>query len=273
MALSIQHGSRVKRIEAGKTDTSITWQGTYSEVKQLQESLVVGDYYDGLGGLTKAELTQGEGVIWQLALDYTITLADLNTGNEEDGQPTEQELSAQLLSVPIEVHPNYRTNWNHFLVAACYYEGDNYTNRVPSWYNSAKDPYLDPMTTDGKNYRWVKQLSEAPPATKYIQWGIVKSGNTICRPVKPGVTSYDKSTFVIKEIGYHSKKSMAGWATRDMLNTIVDKPLLGDFSITRPGYNWKVDDIQVTFAGGKWQASRTYTMSGDNNGWDRAIYP
>lgn len=272
MALSIQHGSRVKRIDSTTTETSVTWQGTYAEIKAFQDSLTIGDHYEGLGGLVKSELSQGDGVIWQLVLDYSTRLPELDIDSSDD-MPVEQELSAQLLSVPIEVHPNFLMKWSYFLIGACHFEGDNYTDKVPNFWNYATDPYLDPMTKDGQNYRWVKQLSEAPPATKYVQWNIVKNGNTVCRPTKPGVTSYDKSFFVIKETGYHRKKSQAGWATRDMLNTIVDKPLLGDFSITKAGYNWKVDDIQVAFDGEKWVANRTYTMSGDSKGWDRDLYP
>jgi hypothetical protein len=272
MALSIQHGSRSKRIDGVRTESSVTWQGTFEEITAFQSTLEIGSIDPDLGTLTNISLAQRDGCIWNLTLDYKEVFAVIDSG-DKDKEPVEQELSATVMSVPIEAHPNYRTCWNHFLVASCNYEGDNYTNQLPSWYYTARDPYLDPTTKDGQNYRWVKQLSEAPPATKYIQWGIVKSGNTVCRPTKPGVTSYDKAYFVIKETGFHSKKSHAGWATRDLINTVVDKPLLGDFSLTRPGYNWKVDDIQVAFNGEEWVAVRTYTLSGDSNGWDPDLYP
>lgn len=272
MAVTIQHGSRTRRFGNDASEASVVWQGTYEEIQAFKATKLIGEKDPDLGTLINIKLTQGTGCIWLLQLDYKEVGLSIEYGDKEK-EPVEQQLSAKIISVPIEAHKNYKVCWNHFLIAACYFEGDNYTDKVPAWYTTKTDPYLDPMTNDGKNYKWVKNLSEAPPTTKYVQWGLVKSGNLVCRPTKPGVTSFDKALMVIREVGYHSKKSYAGWATRDMINTIVDKPLLGDFSITQTGYNWKIDDIEVTYTGEQWEASRTYTMSGDSTGWDRDIYP
>lgn len=276
MALSLKHGSRTNRVDAHRTETSVTWQGTYSEVITLKESLKIGESTEEFGTLTQIELAQGDGVIWLLTLNYAKAIPQLEI--ESENEPVEQELSASVISVPIEAHPYYRACWNHYLLGKCEYEGKDYSKDFPVWWGGKTDPLLDPMS-EGKNYMWVKNLSETPPATKYVQWAIVSGtplgaqSNVVCVPTKPGVTSYDKALFVIKETGFHAKKRDAGWATRDLLNSIVDKPLLGDFGLTKQGYNWKVDDIQVVYEGGQWVATRTYTMSGDNKGWDRDLYP
>lgn len=274
MAVSIKHGSRYVREEISQLETRLTYQGSYAEILAYKEQFTAGasDIAGEMGILNSVTMTQAEGPIWNLELAYNKTIPEIENPDDEDGAPSEQQLSASVISVPIEAHPNYRTCWNHFLVGKCEYEGENYTNKVPGFYNTATDPYLDPMS-EGKNYMWVKNLAEAPVATRYLQWQIVKSGNTICRPTKPGVVSFDKALFVIKEIGHHRKKRQAGWAAKQMLNSIVAKPLLGDFNLTAAGYNWKVDNIQIEFSGEFWIASRTYTLSGDNKGWDRDIYP
>lgn len=269
MPISIKHGSRTKRADARREETTVVWQGTFEEIAAFDATLQIGDFAQGLGYLTNKSLSQGEGVVWALQLDYALGLTGGNLA-ADDG-PVEQKLSVKPISVPIEAHPNYKTCWNHFLVGKCIYEGTNYADTVPSWYTTATDPYLDPQG-DGQHYKWVKSLAEAPVATRTEQWSIVKSGQTVCKPIKPGTTTFDFAHYVITETGYHSTKNKAGWAANKLINTIVKSPLQGDFGLTPAGFNWKVDDIQIEYDGEQWVAARTYTRSGDNQGWDRDLY-
>lgn len=273
MALTLQHGSRSQRSDNNAIETNVVWQGVYSEVIAFRDTLVIGSIYTGLGKLSAMSLAQGEGVIWELTLTYSRTRSDGSSGDDPDeaAAPTEQKLSVRTVSVPIEAHFNYSTNWNHYLIGRCIYTGTDYTAILPLWWDTATTPYLSP-TGDGRNYRWVKTLSEVPQPTRTEQWGIVSNGTTVCRPQKPGVTNYDKALYVITETGYHETKTQAGWAAATAINSIVASPLLGNFGLGGTGYNWKVDEVSVEFDGERWVASRTYTMSGDSNGWDSDIY-
>lgn len=135
-----------------------------------------------------------------------------------------------MLSMPIEGHPNYKTNWNYYLIGL----GEN-AQTVPAWWSTATDTFIDPTSEDFKKYRWIKSLSEIPTekdAETNSYWQVVKSTGenvTVCKPQKPGVETYDKATYTITEISRYSSKSKAGWAASTALNTIVTAPAKGDF--------------------------------------------
>lgn len=177
-----------------------------------------------------------------------------------------------MLSMPIEGHPNYKTNWNYYLIGL----GEN-TKTVPAWWSTATDTFIDPTTEDFKKYRWIKSLSEIPTekdAETNSYWQIVKSSGEnaqVCKPQKPGLETYDKAVYTITEISRYSSKSKAGWAVSEALNSVVAKPKKGDFNIQNEG-DWKVDSASIYHDGKKWCSKLVYTLSGDAKGWDKMIY-
>ena len=138
--------------------------------------------------------------------------------------------------MPIEGHPNYKTNWNYYLIGL----GEN-AQTVPAWWSTATDTFIDPTSEDFKKYRWIKSLSEIPTekdAETNSYWQIVKG---------------------------------SGWAVSEALNSVVAKPKKGDFNIQNEG-DWKVDSASIYHDGKKWCSKLVYTLSGDAKGWDKMIY-
>lgn len=272
MAVTIKYGSkRVDRTQKS-TRTSITWQGTEAEIDAFSATLLFGSYTAGRGQLTDKNKSHAEGPIYNLDLTYTEDYDD--SGNVVNSDtltgPYTQKLQARMISMPLETHQNYRARWNYYLIGR-----NEYSSIIPLWWSTASDTFITPSAaedSDYQNYRWVKALSEIPEPETGKLWAIVKYGTTVCRPTKPGVESYDKAFYVITETGEHKNKTQAGWATAILVNKIVSAPLLGDFGLTSTGYDWKVDDIDVSYNGKRWVANRTYTMSGDANGWDTELY-
>ena len=94
-------------------------------------------------------------------------------------------------------------------------------------------------------------------------------------PTKPGVESFDYSTYQITEYGEYPNEKQAAWITNVMLNRIRTEPLLGDFGLGEKlasGFNWKCEDASIDYNGKKWQAQMVWTLSGDANGWDSDLY-
>lgn len=283
--LSIKHATRQISKEQKQENVSLTWQGTKAEVEAYRATLILGNWYDGLGQFTSSRISQEAGPLWLLELSYVVTYDDngsIANNEEEVSGPNTQTLQAHTMSMPLETAPGYLTRWNHFLVGRYWVDSQgtthNYTNTVPAWWATATDTYMSPA--DSGHYMWVKSLDSVPVA-EYSEsgvlvayWGVVKdtTNNIVCNPVKPGVETYDKAFYVISEIGEHRNKTKAGWATSALINTVVQSPLLGDFGLTATGYNWKVDSIDVAYDGRRWKASRTYTRSGDAQGWDPQLY-
>ena len=119
-----------------------------------------------------------------------------------------------------------------------------------------KDTIIDPVT--GKSVTGL--------------WGVCHTGDVWCVPTKAADT-YDWTVYTITETGKHSSKNQAGWVASEAINSIVTKPSLGDFGLTaKLGGNWKVDNVEVYYDGKHWVASRTYTKSGDAQGWDQELY-
>ena len=283
--LSIKHATRQINKEQKQESVSITWQGTKPEVEAYLATLTLGNWYDGLGQFTSSRISQEAGPIWLLELFYVVTYDDngeIANDDDEVSGPNTQTLQAHTMSMPLETAPGYLTRWNHFLVGKYWVDTQNvvhdYTTVVPAWWATATNTYMAP--TDAVHYMWVKSLDSVPvPETDEdgnvkSYWCVVKdpNNNVACKPVKVGVETYDKAFYVITEVGEHRSKTKAGWATAELINTVVRSPLLGDFGVTPSGYDWKVDSIDIAYDGRRWRASRTYTRSGDALGWDPDLY-
>ena len=64
---------------------------------------------------------------------------------------------------------------------------------------------------------------------------------------------------------------MASAAGKMVANTLnkIGKPD-NDFNIK--GGDWKCDDASVSYTGSYWLATLTWTLSGNDEGWDKDLY-
>lgn len=274
MALVLEHCSKKSSRDRSKQTLSETYVGTQTEVDTKISTLVFGTYTAGVGTLESWEKEQRGGILYAVTITYSISYD--SDGNADTGDELSEvqrsTLDCSILSLPIEKAPGYKTNWSYYLIGL----GDSAQTR-PSFWASATDTYLNPAGTDIQNYRWVKNLSEAPiqpvqEGTTKKYWQVVKAeGQGSCKPQKLGVESWDYSTYTITEVKEFNNRDKAGQAASKNLNKIVSTPANGDFSVTPSGCNWKVDSAQVQYDGEKWIVTTTYTMSGPG-GWDRDLY-
>lgn len=150
--LKLKHKSAVRSTNSGGASYRETYYGTRSEVETRSAELAIGDRDpSGEYELTAWRTRQIGGPIYEIELVWE----NLNAGSNlrfligRHG-PKEHTLDISVVSVPLEDHQDYRTNWNYCLAA----KG---TEETPAWWESATDPVLNP--TQRMNYRWVKTPS------------------------------------------------------------------------------------------------------------------
>ena len=247
-------GRQLERNDGGYT-TTLVWTGTQDECETFASSVEPGSH-DGNGTLDSVRIYQDAGNIWNVERRYKQD-RDGNFTTKPNvvyGQKSAQ-LHGSMLSMPLETHKNYLARWNHYLVGA---PG---TTAVPSWWENAKDTVLD--HTQSQKYAWIRSMGETP-VDKQGRWHVIKM------PKFPGVNSYDVATYSITETVKFSSASKAGTVVSGKLNQI-GKPE-EDFGLTGSGFNWKCDDATVSYNGGDWFATLTWTRSGDNKGWNPELY-
>ena len=233
--------------------TTVCWTGGQEEIESFCQEAKPGDMSDN-GNLTSCRVYQESPKIWVCERKY---LQDTSGESLERPHTVYGKKSAQLhgsmLSMPLESHKNYRTNWNHYLAAA---KG---IDSVPDWWETAKDSVL--THADSQKYAWIKSLGEVP-VDKNGRWHTIKD------PQKPGLNSYDVAVYSITETAKFRTARKAGGMISNVLNKIgTPAETFGH----RPG-NWKCDNATVSYSGRAWFATLTWTLSGDENGWDPDLY-
>ncbi len=251
---SVKYQSRIKERNSEGTTNSIVYYGAREEMLELQGMHPINEYAEE-GRLKSNRVYQGEGAkIWYCELRYE-TDNDGEYANAPD--TTFGKKSAQLrgstLSMPLEAHRDYRTNWNYFLAAA------PDVNASPSWWLDATDTIIS--ADDSQKYRWVKSPSECPNDKKGL-WRV------ILEPTMPGVESYDLATYTITETARFHSAAAAGKMVANTLNKIGVPS--NTFGIK--GGNWKCDDAGVSWSGKYWLATLSWTRSGDEQGWNSKLY-
>lgn len=231
-----------------------TYKETYIGTEQLVDAkiatLSIGTFTSGKGYLSSWRKSQGQSIFYNLQLEYT-TQYDNDTSDlsQTDYGKKSAQLSVRNIQMPLEHLPNYKTNWNYYLIGK---QGSS----MPSFWETAKNTTL--TGDDDKNYKWIKSLAESPG----------QGWKTIADPTKPGIEYYDLACFVVTETTRHGSASSAGNSIEKKINTIT-RPSQ-DFGIS--GGNWKLDQCSIQYNGGYWLATKTYTRSGDDKGWDTDIY-
>lgn len=255
MAITLKYQSRQRERNENGFSTVMVWTGTREEVEAFAEEETPGTPADD-GTLESVRIYQDGGNIWAVERRYSQDQTGdfRNKPNVVYGKKSAQ-LHGGMLSIPIEQHKNYRTHWNYYLASA---PDVTYS---PAWWLDATDPILS--TEDAQNFAWIKSPAETPVDSRG-RWRITN------KPIYPGLNSYDMATYTITETSKFSSAKKAGEMIAGKLNQI-GRPT-EDFGLTPAGYNWKCDDATVSYNGGDWYATLTWTRSGDNKGWIPEIY-
>ena len=260
--IQIKHKTRSFSEQEDGFYSSITYQGSYEEMSELQERYPPkcayypeNDNYNIGGNVKSARIYQDEGPLWCCEFQFVANQHhdSVTPPNTSFGKKS-ATLECGMLSMPLETHPEYRVCWNHYLAALG-------AAAVPSWWADATSQII--TGNDVKVYRWVSSPAELPYAdVEGKKWQVVK------KPSKEGVTSYDVATYVIRETVRCKTATAAGKICANKINRIT-KPE-NDFGIK--GGNWKCDGVNVRWGGKYWLASLTYTRSGNSKGWDAELY-
>lgn len=249
----IKYQSRVKEHTGDGRSSTIIYQGSHEDMLAVQSQHSINELGED-GRLKSNRVYQESPNIWNCEMRY-----ESDSNGEYSNAPDtaygkkSAQLKGTMLSMPLETHADYRTNWNYYLAAA---PG---TSAVPSWWETATDTTLS--DSDAQKYRWVKSPSECPNDKKGM-WRTIKD------PSMPGVESYDAATYTITESARFGSAKSAGAMCANKLNKIGSP---GEtFGIT--GGDWKCDDASVSWSGKYWLATLTWTKSGDSKGWNKKLY-
>lgn len=246
--------------EYSRSKTEKVYKQTYIGKESLVDAkiatLSIGSFTSGKGYLSSWRKNQDDGIFYNLQIEYTTSYSNDNSNlDSADYGKKSASLSVRNIQMPLEHHEKYLTNWNHYLIGK---EGCS----TPSFWQTAKNAIL--TGDNDKNYKWIKSLGERPDQRDENgkKWVILE------QPQKKGYEYYDLACFVVTETTKHGSASSAGNSVQKKINTIT-KPS-EDFGIS--GGNWKLDQATVSYQGGHWLATKVFTRSGDDSGWDTDLY-
>lgn len=176
MNLTLKYQGQEKAQSKNETSYKETWQGSESDIDAyISSSCTVGTFVSGKGYLTSFRKYNAGGCIYNVEVEYTIQYSSSTFDNTPDtvvGQKSAQ-LSVRTLSMPLEAHPNYRTNWNYYFLGRG-------TTVIPPDYYTVKNTLIAPAWR--KTYMWVKTIGEIPlEADEGKYWTILAT------PTKPRI--------------------------------------------------------------------------------------
>lgn len=251
----VKHQSRIREKQKSSSRTSVIYMGTLDEMLNLQELNEPGTVNEEIGKVSSSRVYQTAASLWECELVSELVQGDAVTGPDTSYGAKSAQLRGTLLSLPLESHPKYLTNWNHYLFCA-----PESKKTVPSWWSTAKGTII--TGKDAESYAWGKQLGDAP-VTNNKPWSV------ICDLQMPGVESRDVSTYSVTISSRYSTFSAAASAVANKLNTVTT-----DIGIRTgiSGGNWKCDDASIQWHEKYWLVTWTYTRSGDRAGWNSTLY-
>lgn len=228
------------------------------------------------GGFVENVTYRQVGPVWYADVSIWRELSELTVRLIRS--PLQHSLRTICLSLPLNKKNGYRTKWDHFLWKRIPVQdatsGTGVSGSTSGSSSSLPNAYATatsdaPFEDNGTYYRWTLNGTDLD--------GVPKNGylwTCVATPTKPGVESFDYHTYQIIETGEYPTEKYAAWVTDILADRVRDKPLLGDFGLSArlPGRNWKCDDASVEYNGKRWTASMTWTMSGDDAGWDPDLY-
>jgi hypothetical protein len=258
------YNGRTWERDAHGINTTIVYAGDKTNCEGYANSLTVGATYDGLGKLASVTVTQAEGAIYNVTAKYANANGSATGGNSvippnyAFGQKS-ASMDGNMLSAPIEQHPSYLMNWNHYLLAR-YAVGGTAPASAPSWWSTATASDVIP---DGyrEDYQWADS-GNLPMEDGYV-WFVLKN------PTMPGFQSYDRALYSQTESARYTTYALALSAVYNQLNHTGTPAFLPSGTPFVAG-NWKCDRATVSWTGEFWIATLTWTYSPD--GWNSTLY-
>ncbi len=251
--LKLKHKSVVRSADSGGESYREIYYGTREEVEERSAGLTIGDRdQSGEYELVSWRTRQIGGPVYEIELLWE----NLNAGSNlrfligRHG-PKEHTLDVTVMAVPLERHPDYRTNWNYCLAA-------KETDEVPEWWATATDPVL--TAVQRTSYRWVK--------TPHAITSLGESWHLVKMPVLKS-ESWLMPSYTITEFSRHCTLRDASWAAAACAGKIC-APALGDFGVNVA--NWLNLGGQIHPDGRRYIAKVIYKGSPDPSGWDDTLY-
>lgn len=177
---------------------------------------------------------------------------DANTDGETPERPNKNygaktaTLHGAVLSMPLEQHPKYRMNWNHYLFCKD-------SQSKPSFWYTAKDSSMS--SSDKGKYTWGSQRSEKPEG-----WYVID-------PTKHA-NHFEIPTYVLQETARYRSFQAAAQALGGKVGKIASPS--ASISV-ESGRNWRCDEGRIQYDGKHWLGTFSYTLSGPG-GWDSDLY-
>ena len=258
MAVTLKYQGYSKSKTTDGNNTTEIYIGLKEQIQSFAQSQTLGST-GSLGTLENITIQQDEGPFWNCELQWS-TEKDSNGNDIGDGTLSQSKmstLSIRMMTMPLQSHPKYRTNWNYILIGL---QGAS----VPSWWSTQTDGDV----SDPNIYKWVRDISEIPIQKDQAtgkKWKMLK------KKTKGGVECYQRPIYELTEISRHNSKNSAGWAVAKKIGKIAS-PSNGDFGVVKKnGGNWLCEGGAVSYNGKKWQASCTFAHA-PGEGWDNDIY-
>lgn len=250
----VKHQSRIREKQKSSSRTSVIYMGTLDEMLNLQELNEPGTVNEEIGKVSSSRVYQTAASLWECELVSELTQGDAVSSPDTSFGKKSATMHGTMLSLPLESHPKYLTNWNHYLFAA---PG---VKTIPDWWGTTKSTII--TDADAKMFAWGKQLGDAP-VTNNQPWRV------ICEPEMAGVESRDVSTYSLTISSRYSSFSEAVKEIANKLNAVVSDPGIKTGIL---GGNWKCDDASLGWHEKYWLVTWTYTRSGDDSGWNKKLY-
>ena len=248
-------GATYRGFELEHTDEGYSYTFRFTGDRASMMAMIsahsINERHANYGRLKSSRMYQDAGPQWIAEFRYeSHSGADGTTEPDDSYGAKSCTLTGGTLSNDLNIHPDYLTNWDHWLLAA---KG---TSAIPAWWSTATTTSI--ADADSGKYKWVRDDSSFDDLTWYI----------LKQPTKPKVRYYDLATYSIVESAKFKTPTAAGQMVQGKLNTIGTPDTT--FGIT--GGNWKCEHAEVRWTGKYWIASLTWTRSVDNDGWDTTLY-
>ena len=232
----------------------LRYTGRYIDIASMMDEHYVRED-SNLGYLKNIRLYQEEGPLWTIELRYEATQGWQTSSTPPDTSYGKKacSLDCGTLCNELELHPQYKTKWNHYLM------GRGNATATPEWWSTATT--LSISASDVDKYCWVRYPREAPNDGNDT-WRVLQT------PTMPGVRSWDTTNYVIHETIRCKSMSAAGTLVANELNKIGTPSYT--FGIT--GGNWKCDSARVHWYSTFWLAELTWTRSSEGTSWNSTLY-
>ena len=265
MALRLKYQGINREKSADGTIITMTWYGTQAECEENLALANINSTAAGLGRLVSAGIRPAEGGFWEVYRKYST--AGYASGSSVTAPSTvvgekSATMNCSMMSTPLEQHPNYKLNWNHWL-AARYKTGS--APSAPSWWTNQGASYVIP-SADQKTFKVLNSNTELPqsPDLEGYTWEIIDT------PAMPGVTSYDVACYTQQEKARYRNFADACAAVKNRANKTFTSAQIVNNGFT--GGNWKGDGASIAWDGEYWIATFTYTFSANASGWNSTLY-